>query len=76
MIHKETKTVPRCVVSDITCDICGNSCYTGIDYEHVHMYTRWGYGSKRDGESWEAHICEKCVDDHLIGLINFRKTDT
>ncbi len=34
----------------------------------------WGYFSKKDGERWEAHICEKCVDEKL-SFIKFNKTD-
>lgn len=61
-------------VSDIVCDSCGKSCRGRYDYEYMTIYNHWAYGSKKDGEYWEAHICESCVDDKL-GFIKFNKMD-
>lgn len=34
-------------------------------FEGLVMSATWGYTSNKDGEQWEAVICEKCVDEHL-----------
>ncbi len=60
---------------DITCDICGKSCFKGINYEYLEMETHWGFESNKDLEKWSAQICEKCVDKHLISLITFKKSE-
>jgi hypothetical protein len=43
------------------------------DFEGMELTAVWGYSSKKDGEYWEACVCENCVDEHLSKLINFVK---
>ncbi len=49
---------------DVTCDVCGKSCRDkhDVNYEHVTLKGSWGYGSGKDGTSWECEICEDCSD--------------
>jgi hypothetical protein len=73
---KVIKEVEENEVVDITCDICMESCRDSIDMNHEHLTIKgnWGYGSDKDGETWEAHVCEKCSDEHLSKLILFQKS--
>ena len=57
---------------DIICDICGKSCKSFTDFEYLELTATWGFESNKDGEKWDAHICEKCVDEKL-SFINFKK---
>lgn len=52
------------MLKDVVCDLCGQSCRDEHDfnYHYATLTATWGYGSGKDGETWEAHICEKCVD--------------
>ena len=43
------------------------------EFEGMELKAVWGYSSGKDGEVWEAIICEKCVDEHLAPIINFIK---
>lgn len=83
------KTVNGKIV-EATCDICGEDCMQQLynaastkdvifdsavkEFEGMELKATWGFGTQKDGEIWEAVICEKCVDEHLSGLINFMKT--
>lgn len=49
-------------IDDIICDMCYKSCRCGFNFEHMELYAKWGYGSKKDMTKWEAHFCEDCVD--------------
>ena len=77
---KETKKVQKTEevdeIVDVTCDICMNTCRDSIDMNHEYLNIKgnWGYGSDKDGETWEAHVCEKCSDEHLSKLILFQKS--
>jgi hypothetical protein len=64
------------VLKDVICDSCGKSCMDSIklNYEYLTLTGYWGYGSKKDGQKWEAHICEKCVD-RKFKHIKFNKVD-
>jgi len=42
--------------------------------EYLTIKGEWGFFSNKDSERWEAHICEKCVDEKL-SFIKFKKTD-
>jgi hypothetical protein len=72
--EKKTKEVDEIV--DITCDSCGKSCSKGeYGFEYMELKTNWGYASKKDLETWSAHLCEKCVDEKL-DFIKFKRTRT
>lgn len=49
---------------DILCDKCGKSCRDGCDmnFEYALIEVNWGYGSRKDGESHVAQVCETCYD--------------
>ena len=70
-----------------TCDICGEDCMKDMftpyspegddsdkEFEGMELNAVWGFASGKDGEIWNAVICEKCVDKHLTPLIKFMKT--
>lgn len=65
MIQKETETKNVEVIKDILCNKCGNSCKGQAcdGFECAELRAHWGYGSKRDGEVHEAHLCEKCWEE-------------
>lgn len=46
------------VVSNIVCNICGNSCPDNF----AELKAEWGYNSQKDLEIHLAHICEECYD--------------
>ena len=72
-IH-ENKKLERLVLTDIICDCCGKSCQTEDDeYEYMKLRAHWGFYTNKDGETWEAQICEDCVDKKL-NFIKFKKT--
>jgi len=71
--------------NDIICDSCGKSCGVPINvpkngeepclsFEYMTLKAHWGYGSHKDLENYEAHLCEECVDKKL-NFINFKKTE-
>lgn len=90
MIIEEIQTHKIKVTSEIKCDICGESCkeYEGIvdndvrsdhdqkfyDFEYMTLKANWGYYSGKDTQTWEAQVCEKCVDEKL-SFIKFKKTN-
>jgi hypothetical protein len=39
-----------------------NNCFTEIKSNPVQINHTFGYGSKRDGESVEIHLCENCFE--------------
>jgi len=73
-------------VVEATCDICGEDCMKDLftpnetlsedvkEFEGMELKAVWGYASNKDGEVWDAVICEKCVDKHLAPLIKFLKS--
>lgn len=79
------------IVTDITCDCCGQSCLKdsykidndsrpdhgemSYNFEYLHMKANWGYYSNHDTETWEAHICESCVETKFE-FVDFNKGKT
>lgn len=59
-----TETVEKEVVEDILCDVCGKSCRdsAGINFEVATLSEKWGFGSRKDCEHHECHLCEDCYD--------------
>lgn len=51
-------------IVDVLCDICGKSCKDEYDmnYEYSQLIACWGYGSRKDTESWNFNFCEECSD--------------
>lgn len=50
-------------ISDVLCDICGNSCTIIPDNfgpDFATLEACWGYGSKYDGKKFDIDICENC----------------
>lgn len=49
---------------DVICDKCGKSCRDGIglNFEYATIKADWGFGSDKDTQSHEAHVCEPCYD--------------
>ncbi|MCT7655007.1 hypothetical protein MBH78_10465 [Oceanimonas sp. NS1] len=58
------------VVTDVLCDVCGES--TSQDGQHSPQFgmlqADWGYGSPHDGESYQVHLCEGCFFATLASL--------
>lgn len=51
------------VTNDVVCNCCGKS--TKDQYGHfecVEVVACWGYGSTKDNQCHESHICETCYD--------------
>jgi hypothetical protein len=70
------------ILDEVYCDICGANCLNHLidndpddpkEFVGIHIKQAWGYLSNKDLECWEADICEKCVDEKLAPLINFKK---
>ena len=72
---KKFKKIQIDTIDDIICDICGNSCYIGLqdikDFYGVSIKYHAGYFSKyfEDNTNIELDLCEKC----LWNLFNSRK---
>lgn len=55
-------------VSDIVCDICGQSCLSDCSMgdpgmsEYAILEGMWGYCSKRDGDYYKCEMCEACFE--------------
>ncbi|ANF25773.1 hypothetical protein [Stutzerimonas stutzeri] len=68
-------------VSDVLCDICGNSTrIEGYGLQFGTLRASWGYGSAHDGELYEVHMCEPCFFRTISGLrrermVNFMFSD-
>ncbi len=78
MIKKEIVNIQKEVITDVICDICGNTCSRGemvdvVGMEYMTLEANWGYFSNKDLENWKAEICEPCVDKHLSPIIKFLK---
>ena len=69
----KTKVIQRnCeVTEDILCDTCGKSTkdISGMSFEHSLLIAHWGYGSKRDGTSWEFYLCENCSEQVVQWIV-------
>ena len=90
MVVKEIQNRKTEVTTDVICDICGKSCKVAehrvenesrpdngeiiYSFEYMTLSADWGFDSKKDGEKWTAHVCEKCVDEKLT-YIKFKKED-
>lgn len=63
------------VVTDVLCDVCGES--TSENGHHSPQFgmlqADWGYGSAHDGESYQVHLCEACFFAALAALKEQRR---
>ncbi|MCC4266138.1 hypothetical protein LL240_17020 [Oceanimonas baumannii] len=63
------------VVTDVLCDVCGES--TSQNGQHSPQFgmlqADWGYGSPHDGESYQVHLCESCFFSSLAYLKEQRR---
>ena len=67
MIIKGIEIKETEVITDIVCDMCGNSCKRGeaglkSRFEYSTFHATWGYWSNRDLELWDCHLCEACSE--------------
>lgn len=76
------------IVTDVLCDICGQSCkvdegvvdnpvrddhgQTYYDFEYMKLQANWGYHSPKDCEEWTAQVCFKCVEEKLAPMVKFK----
>ena len=44
------------------------------NFEYLTMNAKWGYNSVYDLEEWNAHICQNCVQEHLLKFVKFKST--
>ena len=71
-IFKET-TVKK--ISEIYCDVCEECCTDeNFGTESASLSAEWGYGSKKDGESYHVDLCESCFDA-TISFLKQRKKE-
>jgi hypothetical protein len=83
----DTRTWKTTETNEVACDICSESCENieatkawdlegnKKEYDYVELKATWGYFSDYDGENWEAHVCVKCIKQHLLPLIKFNVRD-
>lgn len=74
---KVTVVEPVESVSDVLCDICGDSTrIEGYGLQFGTLRASWGFGSAHDGERYEVHLCEPCFFRTLAGLRRDRMVNT
>jgi hypothetical protein len=74
---KVTAVEPVESVSDVLCDICGDSTrIEGYGLQFGTLRASWGFGSAHDGERYEVHLCEPCFFRTLAGLRRDRMVNT
>lgn len=65
---RKYKKVLKDELKDVVCDVCGKSCMSGtleafgIGAEFAVLSANWGYGSRKDGDSFRCEMCEDCFD--------------
>lgn len=55
----------------IICNACGKEILFKNEIaqeDYLHIVKRWGYFSKRDGETDEIILCEKCYKNWIDSL--------
>ena len=57
----------RETVVDLICDRCKKSCLVGkewgiINLSYAELNATWPFGSPKDTERHQLHMCEKCYD--------------
>lgn len=62
LIYREETHTDR-FMDDVICNRCGESCSTASGFDSLKLHSTWGYGSGKDCQEWEMHLCEKCADE-------------
>jgi hypothetical protein len=61
--------VKRRDVLDIECDRCHTLCRNQHgNFQYAELNARWSFGSKKDTQHHQLHLCEPCYD-WLHGLL-------
>ena len=79
MLIKEVKKVEQAVVTQVKCDMCDSSVESATENaipEFGTLSANWGYGSKRDGECVEYHLCESCFQRLELYIEQERRINT
>lgn len=81
---KKTAPSTTLVVQDICCDICSQSVIPTARLqqgerldnfsEHAQLIAAFGYGSKRDGDTYHFDFCETCFDELLVTIERLKMT--
>ncbi|PNO61699.1 hypothetical protein [Aeromonas hydrophila] len=72
MLVKEI--VPTEQVVDILCDACGRSTKTTFGTnQYGTLSADFGYGSHRDGEHYQVHLCEGCFCTMLGNVMELHR---
>ena len=75
MKHFESISIVKQILKEVVCDCCNKPCInTEYGIEYMTLHASWGFMSNKDLESWEAQVCEECVDQKFRD-IKFKKTD-
>lgn len=48
------------LVTDVVCDVCGQTTCLGGTFQFATLRACWGEGSIHSGEDYELHLCEGC----------------
>lgn len=74
-MEKIERVVQPCeTVTDVLCNICGESCDVTIPperqkaYEYAKIKARWGPVSTHSLETHIAHVCNSCYDAKILPL--------
>lgn len=62
----------RGAVSDVVCDVCGESTRVGGGLQFATLQASWGEGSEHCGEDYELHLCEGCFFTQVAGMKRMR----
>ncbi len=56
-------------IVDVICTKCKKSTkHASGGCEYATLENKWGYGSPKDGEHHQIHLCEACYDALLIAF--------
>jgi hypothetical protein len=79
---RKYKTVPREVLDDVLCDVCGasckNDCASILDgaslAEYATLEGAWGYCSRQDGNRYLCEMCEVCFEKVSAYIESIKKS--
>lgn len=61
-------------IHSITCDMCGESCREGDNWEYATVSAQWGFDSPWDGEAHQMHLCIRCYRNFQSWVREWRGT--